>query len=111
MTTARSLLLPLALVPGLAFAQTPAETPQPGGTLNIGTLMVTLNAQAFDPADWSWKFNNDLGLVYEQLISADLSKARSRGGPHRFIADAWLPHDGMRGELAESWKPSLPYTL
>ncbi|MBT9527464.1 MAG: ABC transporter substrate-binding protein [Rhizobacter sp.] len=66
--------------------------------------MYTLNAQSFDPADWSWKLNNDAGLVYEQLISADLSKARSRGGAHRFIADAWLPPDGMRGELAESWK-------
>ncbi|WP_257824419.1 ABC transporter substrate-binding protein [Rhizobacter sp. J219] len=95
----------LTLAPAWSCAQGSApETPQPGGTLNIGTLVYTLNAGSFDPADWSWKLNNDLGLTYEQLIVADLSKARSRGGPHRFIADAWLPHDGMRGELAERWR-------
>ena len=96
----------LCLAPAWSLAQgTAPEAPQYGGGLNIGTLMYTLNAGSFDPADWSWKLNNDVGLAYEQLIAADLSKAKgARGGPHRFIADAWLPHDGMRGELAESWK-------
>jgi len=91
----------LALAPALAVAQT--DKPQYGGGLNIGSLFITLSAQSWDPADWSWKFNNDAGLAYEQLFAADLSKARHRGGTHRFVADAWLPPDAIRGELAESW--------
>ncbi len=92
----------LALAPTLASAQA-TEKPQHGGSLSIGTLFITLNALSWDPADWSWKLNNDAGLVYEQLFAADLNKARHRGGTHRFVADAWLPPDAIRGELAESW--------
>ena len=84
----------LALAPGLASAQ--ADKPQHGGSLSIGTLFITLNALSWDPADWSWKLNNDAGLVYEQLFAADLSKARHRVGVHRFVADAWLPPDAIR---------------
>ena len=29
---------------------------------------------------------------------------RRNGGPHPFYADAWLPSDAIRGELAESWE-------
>jgi peptide/nickel transport system substrate-binding protein len=88
--------------PGLAVAQ--AEKPQYGGQLNIGTVFVTLSPLSYDSADWAWKFNNDLGLTYEQLFVADLSKATRNGGKHRFILDAWLPSDAIRGELAESWQ-------
>jgi peptide/nickel transport system substrate-binding protein len=80
------------------------EKPQYGGTLNIGTVFVTLNALSWDPADWPWKFTNDTGLTYEQLFVADLSKSKRRGGKYAFVADAWLPTDGIRGELAESWQ-------
>ena len=31
-------------------------------------------------------------------------QVRSNGGQHPFYADAWLPSDAIRGELAESWE-------
>jgi peptide/nickel transport system substrate-binding protein len=83
----------------------PAEPAKPiyGGTLEIGTVYVTLSALSFDPADWNWKLNHDTGLFYEQLFAADLTKSKQYGGAHPFYADAWLPSDAIRGELAESW--------
>ena len=44
-----------------------------------------------------------MGLGYEQLLVADLSKSTRRGGKYPFQADSWLPTDAIRGELAESW--------
>ena len=98
----------MAAVPLAAQAQSLApamtEKPQYGGTLNIGHHHVTLSPLSWDPADWTWKYNQDTGLATETLFAADLSKSQSRGGKHRFISDAWLPTDAIRGELAESWK-------
>ena len=79
------------------------QPPKPGGTLEIGTVYVTLSALSFDPADWNWKHNHDTGAVYEQLFVADLSKSKRLGGKHPFYADAWLPSDAIKGELAETW--------
>ncbi len=83
-----------------AFAQ---EVPQYGGTLTTTTINPTISALTWDHADWNWKYNQDDGQVYEQLFAADLTKAKRFGGKHAFTADAWLPTDAMRGELAESW--------
>ena len=77
---------------------------QYGGTLEIGTVYVTLSALSFDPADWNWKLNHDTGNYLEQLFAADLSKSRRNGGKYPFYADAYLPSDAIRGELAESWE-------
>ena len=85
-----------------AFAQS-EQPPKAGGTLEIGTVYVTLSALSFDPADWNWKHNHDTGAVYEQLFVADLSKSKRLGGKHPFYADAWIPSDAIRGELAETW--------
>src|SRR4051794_3043682 len=74
--------------------------PVPGGTLEVGTIFSTLSALSFDPKDWPWKLNHDTGAAYEQLLVADLSKSRQYGGPYAFKADAWLPSDAIRGELA-----------
>jgi peptide/nickel transport system substrate-binding protein len=98
---ARLLALGLACCAGVASAQ---EKPQYGGTVNIGTVYVTLSALSWDPADWNWKLNHDTGQLYEQLFAADLSKSRRNGGKHPFYADAWLPSDAIRGELAETWE-------
>lgn len=87
---------------GLAAAGEAA--PQYGGTLNIGNVYVTLSPLTWDPADWAWKFQQDTGLMYEQLFAADLSQSKRRGGPYSFVPDAWLPSDAIRGELAESWQ-------
>lgn len=85
-----------------AWAQS-EQPPKPGGTLEVGTVYVTLSALSFDSADWNWKHNHDTGAVYEQLFVADLSKSKRLGGKHPFYADAWLPTDAIKGELAESW--------
>ena len=87
---------------GPAAAQT--EKPLYGGALEIGTVYVTLSALSWDPADWNWKLNHDTGQFYEQLFAADLTKSRRHNGKHPFYADAWLPSDAIRGELAESWE-------
>ncbi len=90
---------------GLAWAGTAtAEAPKPGGTLDVGTVYITLSALSFDPADWNWKLNHDTGNYLEQLFAADLSKSTRNGGTHPFYADAYLPTDAIRGELAESWE-------
>ena len=97
----------LATAPTWATAQAAKaapEKPQPGGALSIANAYYTVAPLSFDAGDWAWKFNMDNGLVYEQLMVADLSKSKRKGGKHGFTADAWLPPDAIRGELAESWK-------
>jgi peptide/nickel transport system substrate-binding protein len=97
----------LAIAATLGLSQSPAladEKPQVGGTLNIGMVYVTLSPLSWDPADWTWKFQQDTGLMYEQLFAGDLSKAKRNGGKYSFVPDAWLPSDAIRGELAESWE-------
>ncbi|HVR28979.1 MAG TPA: ABC transporter substrate-binding protein [Thermoanaerobaculia bacterium] len=88
-----------------------AVTPQYGGTLNIGTIYVTLSALSFDPADWNWKVNHDAGMVYEQLFAADLEQSAGQGGPYSFTSEGWLPPGAIRGELAESWEWEDPLTV
>lgn len=94
----------LLLIGALAAGSVNAETPEYGGTLDVGTVSVTLSALSWDPSDWAWKSNHDTGLVREQLFAADLDKSVRKGGPYPFIADAYLPVDSIRGELAESWR-------
>ncbi|MFZ5784561.1 MAG: ABC transporter substrate-binding protein [Pseudomonadota bacterium] len=91
----------MSLAAGSALAD---DKPEYGGTIEIGTVYVTLSALSWDAQDFNWKHNHDTGLVYEQLFAADLSKSVKAGGKHPFVADAWLPSDAMRGELAESWE-------
>jgi peptide/nickel transport system substrate-binding protein len=92
----------MAGVASLALAG--EEKPQHGGTLEVGTVYVTLSALSWDLADWNWKQNHDTGQVYEQLFAAHLTKAKRNGGKHAFTAEAWLPTEAIRGELAESWE-------
>jgi len=47
----------------------------------------------------------------ERLFSADLSKAKHRGGKYDFRDNNWIPSDAMRGELAESWQWAEPLKL
>ncbi len=86
-------------------------TPQYGGSLNIGTVVVTLAALSWDPADWTWKSNHDTGAVREQLFAGDLEKSVRKGGKFTFVAESYLPSEAWRGELAESWEWEDPLTL
>lgn len=86
-----------------ALAQAP-EAPKYGGTVEVATVYVTLSALSFDNYDWPWKHNHDTGAIYEQLFAADLSKAKSRGGKNSYVADAYIPSNLIRGELAEKWE-------
>ena len=87
------------------------EEPQYGGSLNIATVNVTLSALSWDPADWTWKSNHDAGAMREQLLVADLDKSVRKGGKFPFRAEAFLPEEALRGELAESWEWEDPLTL
>jgi peptide/nickel transport system substrate-binding protein len=88
---------------GSAFAQK-VENPQYGGTLEIATIFAQLSALSWDHKDWPWKINHDAGGTYENLLTADLSKGTRAGGKYAFNADAWIPTDAIKGELAESWE-------
>ena len=81
-----------------------SDAPQHGGTLEIATIFGSLSALSWDHKDWPWKINHDAGSIYEQLLVADLAKARRNGGPHDFRIDGWIPSDALKGELAESWE-------
>jgi peptide/nickel transport system substrate-binding protein len=80
------------------------DKPQYGGNLEVSTIFATLSALSWDHKDWPWKINHDAGGIYEQLLVGDLSKGTRAGGKYAFVADAWLPSDAIKGELAESWE-------
>jgi peptide/nickel transport system substrate-binding protein len=101
----------LLLLLTLASYHCMAEEPQYGGTVNIGTANITLSALSWDPADWSWKSNQDYGLAREQLLAGDLAKSVRKGGKYLFHSEAHLPTDALRGELAQSWHFETPLTL
>ena len=101
----------LLLLSVLAGMKVWAETPQYGGDLNVGTVNVTLSPLSWDPADWTWKSNHDTGAAREQLFAGDLDKSIRKGGVYPFIADAYLPTESIRGELAESWSWEGDLTL
>ncbi len=109
----------ISVAAGAASAQTakpdPArlETEQPryGGSLEVGTVHVTINAISWDQGDWPWKFNHDAGQMYETLMAADLNQSIGRGGKYPFTAFGFLPSDAIRGELAESWSWETPLRL
>ena len=104
MRTLKAALLSGAMTIAAGAAVANDEKPKYGGSVEIGTVYVTLSALSWDAQDFNWKHNHDTGLVYEQLFVADLTKSVKAGGKHPFIADAWLPSDAMKGELAESWE-------
>ena len=110
--TLRSLLLCccLGMLTSGAAAQQ-VEKPRHGGTLEVGTVYVTISALSWDQRDWPWKFNHDAGQMYESLIAADLDKSIGRGGKYPFTSFAFLPTDALRGELAESWEWETPMRL
>ena len=87
-----------------ASAQTD-QKPQYGGSLEVGTVYVTLSALSFDPADWNWKLNHDTGNYLRAIVRRRPVESPARnGGKYPFYADAYLPSDAIRGELAESWE-------
>jgi peptide/nickel transport system substrate-binding protein len=96
--------LSLVLAAGAAWGQAKLETPRYGGSLEISTVYPTISALSFDSYDWPWKHNHDTGNVYEQLFAADLSKTKARGGKFTLVADAYIPSQLIRGELAEKWE-------
>ena len=113
MTTLERTLLgaAAATLMSISGAMAQGEKPQYGGTLEVGTQFATLSALSWDPHDWNWKLNHDTGQFYEQLIAGDLDKSVRKGGKHKFILDAYLPSDAIRGEIAEKWVWETPGTL
>ena len=81
-------------------AKAAAEKPQYGGAFSIANTYYTISPLSFDSADWAWKFNQDTGLVYEQLLAADLSKSKRNGGKHAFICRCLA---APRRHAAASW--------
>jgi peptide/nickel transport system substrate-binding protein len=105
MTKTESALLASALLlMGGSVSAENGDKPQYGGSLEIGTVYVTLSALSWDPADFNWKLNHDTGLFYEQLFAGDLSKSKKAGGPFNFIPDAWLATDASAASWSRSWE-------
>ncbi|MFY9317831.1 MAG: ABC transporter substrate-binding protein [Burkholderiales bacterium] len=104
------LLSAFLIIPfGISNAQT--VKPQYGGELRVTTMYPAVSPLSWDVGEWHWKQNHDTGMYLEQLFAGDLDKSVRKGGKHRFIADAWLPSDAIRGELAEKWVWETPNTL
>ncbi len=79
-----------------------AEEPQLGGTVNVVTVFRTLNPTTWDYYKWTWKANHD-GMHLDHLIAGDLSKGPRGSKENLFVAQAYIPPEHYRGELAESW--------
>src|SRR5258706_4428353 len=109
-TIGGAVVLSLALA-GIGAAAVAATAPQYGGTLQVTTVFPTLSALSWDLQEWHWKQNHDTGMYFEQLFVGDLDKSVRKGGKYRFVSDAWLPSDAIRGEFAESWKWENPLTM
>ncbi len=101
-------LAAVAVGAGLALAAAPGaaqtEKPQYGGKLEIGTVYVTCRrCRGIRPTGTGSRTTTP-AQFYEQLFAADLSKAKRQRRQASVHADAWLPTDAIRGELAESWE-------
>src|SRR5689334_20199330 len=76
----------ISVLAGAASAQTAkpgqggleVEPPRYGGSLEVGTVHVTINAISWDQGDWPWKFNHDAGNMNESLMAADLNQSIGR---------------------------------
>ena len=99
-----SLFIILAFTLGSLALASAAEKPQYGGTIRICTIYPTLNALTWDPYDWGWKTNHDASLYMEHLLVGDLQKGPRGTNEYPFVADAHIPPQFVKGELAESWK-------
>ena len=79
-----------------------AEEPQLDGTVNVITVYRTLNATTWDYYKWTWKENHD-GMQLDHLIAGDLAKGPRGSKENLFVAQAYIPPEHYRGELAENW--------
>ncbi len=87
----------------VAGAAPKREDPKYGGTLNVATVYSAINALTWNAYNWSWKNNHD-GLYLDHLIAGDLDKGPRGTNENSFVAQAWIPPEQSRGELAESWE-------
>jgi peptide/nickel transport system substrate-binding protein len=79
-----------------------ADEPQLDGTVNVISVYRTLNATTWDYYKWTWKENHD-GMQLDHLIAGDLAKGPRGSKENLFVAQAYIPPEHYRGELAESW--------
>jgi peptide/nickel transport system substrate-binding protein len=107
----KKLLLAAFLIVPFGVSNAQSVKPQYGGDLRVTTMYPAVSPLSWDIGEWHWKQNHDTGMFLEQLFVGDLDKSVRKGGKHRFIADAWLPSDAIRGELAEKWVWENPNTL
>ena len=92
----------LALAAGLA-GPAQAEEPKLGGTVNVISVYRTLNVTTWDYFKWTWKQNHD-GLQLDHLLAGDLMKGPRGSNENSFVAQAYIPPQHYRGELAESFE-------
>ena len=97
--------LGLALALGATARHGGHDKPQYGGTLEVGTVYVTLSALSWDPRRLELEAQPRHRPVLRAAVRRRPVEERcANGGKHPFYADAWLPTDAIRGELAESWE-------
>ena len=80
-----------------------AEEPQTGGTVNVISYYRTINALTWDYQKWIWKENHD-GLHLDQLFAGDLQKGPRGTNENDFVAQAYIPPEHLRGEIANSFE-------
>ncbi len=102
--TTRKLLLAVAvsaMLPLAAVAEAPPE--EPSGVINVANIYYGLDAVTWDTTKWNWKANHDM-LFMDQLIMGDLQKGPRGTDENSFVAQAFIPPEHYRGDLAEAWE-------
>lgn len=89
----------LSLIAGAAVA----EGPNRDGKVNIITNYRNLDPLTWDYQNWTWKQNHD-GLQLDHLMAGDLDKGPLGTNEFSFVAQAYIPPEVTRGEIAESWE-------
>lgn len=89
-----------ALMPATVAAEAPPEN---GGVLDIASIYYGIDAVTWDVTKWNWKSNHD-NLFMDHLIMGDLEKGPRGSNENSFVAQAFIPQEHYRGDLAKSWE-------
>ncbi|WP_167812616.1 ABC transporter substrate-binding protein [Marinobacter daqiaonensis] len=71
--------------------------------VNLATIYYGIDAVTWDTSKWNWKANHDM-LFMDHLIMGDLDYGPSGKNVNDFIAQAFIPPEHYKGDLAESWE-------
>ena len=85
--------------------EVPVEGPQHGGTLNVLSLYTSLVPPDLDPLSTTYIVSMYTPPHMETLLTGDVLQYGPRGtDEYSFVLTETVPHQFLRGQLAESWE-------